>query len=53
MYLISLLGLQPYFTEIAMTEAAFNGITNAKELATIKANAYPHFFAYYGSFVCY
>jgi SSS family solute:Na+ symporter len=43
MYLISLLGLQPYFTEAAMSEAAGNGITDIKELATIKANAYPHF----------
>jgi SSS family solute:Na+ symporter len=43
MYLISLLGLQPYFTEAAMLDAASNGITSAKELAIIKANAYPHF----------
>jgi SSS family solute:Na+ symporter len=26
-----------------MSEAAGNGITDTKELATIKANAYPHF----------
>jgi SSS family solute:Na+ symporter len=43
MYLISLLGLQPYFTEAAMLDAASKGITSAKELAIIKANAYPHF----------
>lgn len=43
MYLVSLLGLQPYFTEAALTDAANAGITNAKELAIIKAEAYPHF----------
>jgi len=43
MYLISLLGLQPYFVENAMAEAAANGITNTKELSIIKAKAYPHF----------
>jgi len=43
MYLVSLLGLQPYFTDQAMAEANLAGITDAKELALIKANAYPHF----------
>jgi len=43
MYLISLLGLQPYFVENAMAEATANGITNTKELSIIKAKAYPHF----------
>ncbi|MGB0879875.1 MAG: solute:sodium symporter family transporter [Polaribacter sp.] len=43
MYLISLLGLQPYFTDQAMETATANGITGIKELAIIKANAYPHF----------
>ena len=43
MYLISLLGLQPYFTNQAMETAATNGIIDAKELGIIKANAYPHF----------
>ena len=43
MYLLSLLGLQPYFTESALQEAAAAGITNAKELSIIKAEAYPHF----------
>jgi len=43
MYLISLLELQPYFTDAAMEQAAANGITDAKELSLIKAKAYPHF----------
>ncbi len=43
MYLISQFVLSPHFIDIAMAEAAANGITNAKELGIIKAQAYPHF----------
>lgn len=43
MYLISLLGLGPAMTDAAMSAAAANGITDAGELAVIKATAYPHF----------
>jgi len=43
MYLISLLFIGPNFIDAAMTEAAANGITDVKELAIIKAKAYPHF----------
>lgn len=43
MYLVSQFVLSPYFIDAAMAEAAANGITNAKELGIIKAQAYPHF----------
>ncbi|WP_299183175.1 solute:sodium symporter family transporter [uncultured Aquimarina sp.] len=43
MYLISLLILGPYFTNEALAEASINGITDADQLAIIKAEAYPHF----------
>jgi len=43
MYLVSQFVLSPYFIDAAMAEAAGNGITNAKELGIIKAQAYPHF----------
>jgi len=43
MYLISQFVVSPIFVDNALTEAAANGITNAKELAIIKAEAYPHF----------
>ncbi|WP_291959260.1 solute:sodium symporter family transporter [Maribacter sp.] len=43
MYLVSQFVLSPYFIDNAMAEAAANGITNAKELGIIKAQAYPHF----------
>ena len=43
MYLISLLVLEPYYVNNALTNAASNGITNAEELKLIKANSYPHF----------
>jgi len=43
MYLVSQFVLSPYFIDTAMAEAAANGITNAKELGIIKAQAYPHF----------
>lgn len=43
MYLISLLGIGPSMISSAMETAAANGITDAGELAIIKAEAYPHF----------
>ncbi|TCI92133.1 solute:sodium symporter family transporter [Tenacibaculum sp. M341] len=43
MYLASLLVLQPCFTQEAMILAKSEGITKAKDLAVIKATAYPHF----------
>ncbi|WP_166384731.1 MULTISPECIES: solute:sodium symporter family transporter [unclassified Polaribacter] len=43
MYLISQFVLSPHFIDAALSEAAINGITNAKELSIIKAKAYPHF----------
>ncbi len=43
MYLISLLGIGPSMVASAMETAAANGITDAGELAIIKAEAYPHF----------
>ena len=43
MYLFSLLYLGPNAIGSAMSEATANGITDAKQLAIIKAKAYPHF----------
>ncbi len=43
MYLFSLLYLGPNLTDAAMVDATANGITDANELAIIKAQAYPHF----------
>jgi len=43
MYLISLLLIGPNMVESALADAAANGITDATELAVIKAEAYPHF----------
>lgn len=43
MYLTSLLILYPHFIDQAMYEAFSNGITDANQLAVIKAEAYPHF----------
>ncbi|MFP4845149.1 solute:sodium symporter family transporter [Winogradskyella sp. PE311] len=43
MYLFSLLYLGPNTIDNAMADAASNGITDVDELATIKAEAYPHF----------
>ena len=43
MYLVSQFVLSPTFVESALTNAAANGITDAKELGIIKAQAYPHF----------
>jgi len=41
--LVSQFVLSPIFVDSALAEAAINGITNTKELALIKAGAYPHF----------
>ena len=43
LYLVSLIILEPFFRDAAITEAIANGITNAKELSIIKAEAYPHY----------
>ena len=43
LYLVSLIGLEPYFRGAAEAQAIANGITNIKELSVIKANAYPHY----------
>jgi SSS family solute:Na+ symporter len=43
MYLFSLLYLGPNYTDVALTDAAANGITDPDALAIIKAKAYPHF----------
>ena len=43
LYLISQFVFSPYFVDQALTEAAANGITDAKALSIIKAKAYPHF----------
>ncbi len=43
LYLISLIGLEPYFRDSAVAAAEASGITNIKELSIIKAKAYPHF----------
>ncbi len=43
LYIISQFFLQPYFIDSALRSSLHNGITNAAELALIKANAYPHF----------
>ena len=43
MYLFSLLVLEPSAVSSAMQVAADNGITDAEQLAVIKAEAYPHF----------
>ncbi|MDO7172945.1 solute:sodium symporter family transporter [Mariniflexile sp. AS56] len=43
MYLVSQFVLSPHFINDALAEAAANGITGAKELRIIKAQAYPHF----------
>ena len=43
LYIISQFFLQPYFINSALEKASSSGITNASELALIKANAYPHF----------
>jgi SSS family solute:Na+ symporter len=43
LYLISLLILEPYFRETAMSMAQGQGITDLAELSIIKAKAYPHY----------
>lgn len=43
LYLISLLFLEPYFREAAMSAAQAQGITDLAELSIIKAKAYPHY----------
>ncbi|WP_210423717.1 solute:sodium symporter family transporter [Croceivirga thetidis] len=43
MYLISQFVISPIAVDAALAEAAANGITDAKELSIIKAEAYPHF----------
>lgn len=43
MYLISQFVISPLMIDAALAEAATNGITDAKELNVIKAEAYPHF----------
>ena len=43
LYLVSQFVLSPIFVESALADAATKGITGAKELGMIKAQAYPHF----------
>ena len=43
LYIISQFWLQPRFVNSAMEEAQASGITDAAELALIKADAYPHY----------
>ncbi len=43
LYIISQFFMQPYFVKTALTNAKVNGITDAKELALVKTQAYPHF----------
>ncbi|UOY04760.1 solute:sodium symporter family transporter [Muricauda sp. SCSIO 64092] len=43
LYLISLLFLEPYFRESALTTAQAQGITDVAQLSVIKAEAYPHY----------
>lgn len=43
MYLASQFVISPIMVDAALAEAATNGITDAKELSIIKAEAYPHF----------
>ncbi len=43
LYIISQFFLQPYFTNQAMKEAQASGITDAAELALVKAQSYPHY----------
>jgi SSS family solute:Na+ symporter len=43
LYILSQFFLQPYFINSALEKAKFKGITEASELAFIKAEAYPHF----------
>ena len=43
LYIISQFFMQPYFVDTALGNAKANGITDAAELALVKAQAYPHF----------
>jgi len=43
LYLISLVVLEPHFRSAAEAQAIADGITNAKELSILKAEAYPHY----------
>jgi SSS family solute:Na+ symporter len=43
LYLISLLFLEPYFRETALSVAQAEGVTDLAELSIIKAKAYPHY----------
>lgn len=43
LYSISQFIVKPHFVDNAMAKAAADGITNAKELSIIQAEAYPHF----------
>ncbi|WP_343488115.1 solute:sodium symporter family transporter [Allomuricauda sp. d1] len=43
LYLISLLFVEPYFRDTAVTLAQSQGITDAGELSILKAEAYPHY----------
>lgn len=43
LYILSQFILQPYFVDSALETAANKGITDAAQLALIKAKAYPHF----------
>lgn len=43
LYLSSLLFFEPYFRETALELAQSQGITNAKQLSVIAAEAYPHY----------
>lgn len=42
-YLASLLFLEPYFRDAAVTAAELRGVTDLKQLSLIKAEAYPHY----------
>ncbi|WP_422107170.1 solute:sodium symporter family transporter [Winogradskyella sp.] len=43
LYLISLIIIEPYFRDAAVSEAIANGINDPDQLSTIKAEAYPHY----------
>lgn len=43
LYLVSLIFIEPYFRQSAVSEAIANGITNQSELSIIEAEAYPHY----------
>jgi SSS family solute:Na+ symporter len=43
LYILSQFVLQPYFTEKALIEAKFSGVTDAIALKLVEAEAYPHF----------